>query len=110
MFILISCPPLEVRILLALAEQIGGLIRTPGQRGCRDIFKTLLPGYAIVSLKGFWADIFFYGFMICRWRQILPHGQNIAAGPAQIAHHGPDLILMFTQPDHDAGFGHHRRM
>ena len=48
--------------------------------------------------------------MLARRLQILPDGEEIDVGGAQVVHHLQDLVPLLAEPDHDAGLGEHRRV
>ena len=42
--------------------------------------------------------------------QILPDGEEVDIGRAQVVHHLQHFVPLFAQPQHDAGLGEHRRI
>jgi hypothetical protein len=95
---------------LQLREVLAGMVRRAGQRARRHHQEALGVGDLLVACELVRGHLAHHGVMLAGRLQILPDGQKVDVGRAQIVHHLQHLVALFAQAHHDAGLGEDRRI
>src|SRR5581483_4368528 len=95
---------------LEAGEILSGMMRRAGERARCDEEKAPSLGGALVSVELFRRDEAVDRGMLPSRLEILPDGEEIDVGRAEIVHDPKHLLLPFAQAHHHAGLGEQRRI
>src|SRR4051794_37359642 len=94
--------PLGLARGLETGEIVTGVMRRARERRSRDHQESFGVSDRLERLEFIRWNEANHLMMLARRLQILPDGDEIDVGCAQIVHHLQDLVPLFTQPNHDA--------